>query len=120
MLFNSYLFICLFLPITLIGFWLLRKTAPALIPLWLVVASLFFYSWWNPAYLVLLLISISANYLAGYTIDRQVGKVKKISIAVAVGANLALLCYYKYTNFFVTNLSSVLGQNWTISSVILP
>jgi alginate O-acetyltransferase complex protein AlgI len=120
MLFNSYLFICLFLPITLIGFWLFQKLSPSLVSLWLVVASLFFYGWWNSSYLVLLLISISVNYVAGYTIDRQVGEVKKISIAIAVGANLALLGYYKYANFFIANLNSAFGQDWTIGAVILP
>ncbi len=128
MLFNSYPFICLFLPITLTGFWWLGRSSPQLVPLWLVAASLFFYGWWNPTYLVLLLFSISANYFAGSAIDRQVGKFTKISlmeprswlIVFAVGANLALLGYYKYANFFVTNLSSAFGYDWTIGSVILP
>jgi alginate O-acetyltransferase complex protein AlgI len=128
MLFNSYSFICLFLPITLAGFWLIGRVAPKLVPLWLVAASLFFYGWWNPAYLALLLLSISANYLAGTAIGQHVGKVQKISLAdpnswliiIAVGANLALLGYYKYANFFINNLNSVLNYDWAIGSVILP
>ena len=120
MLFNSYPFICLFLPITLWGFWLLSRTNPSLVPLWLAAASLFFYGWWNPSYLVLLTASISANYFAGYTIDRQVGKTKQVSIGICVGANLALLGYYKYTNFFVSNLDHLIGNNWEIDKIILP
>ncbi len=129
MLFNSYIFICLFLPITLIGFWLLGRILPALVPLWLVVTSLFFYGWWNPAYLPLLVLSIVGNYTAGYILGRQVvGKFSKVSvkeprswlIIIAIGANLALLGYYKYANFFITNLNSVLGYDWTIGSIVLP
>ncbi len=120
MLFNSYLFICLFLPITLIGFWLLRKISPSLVPAWLVVASLFFYGWGNPAYLALIVISMGVNYLAGYLIDRQAGELKKILMVVGIAANIALLGYYKYANFFVTNFNTVLGHNWTIGSIALP
>lgn len=120
MLFNSYLFICIFLPITLIGFWLLGRILPRLVPLWLVVTSLFFYGWWNPAYLVLLIISVGANYIAGYTIDRQVGEVRKILTVLSIVANLAFLGYYKYANFFASNFNSVLGQNWTIEQILLP
>lgn len=120
MLFNSYPFICLFLPITLWGFWLLSRNNPSLVPLWLAAASLFFYGWWNPTYLVLLISSISANYFAGYTIDRQVGKIKQVLIGICVGANLALLGYYKYTNFFISNLDHLIGNNWTINPIILP
>ena len=120
MLFNSYTFICLFLPITLIIFWLLQKFLPLLTSLWLVLASLFFYGWWNPAYLILLLLSIATNYLAGYTIGRQVGEVKKISIVVAIGANLALLGYYKYFTFFANNLNSIFGSNSIVGTIVLP
>jgi len=70
MLFNSYVFIFCYLPITLIGFFLLGKTSHRLAALWLAGASLFFYGWWDVRYVGLLLGSITFNYGAGYLIGR--------------------------------------------------
>jgi alginate O-acetyltransferase complex protein AlgI len=62
-LFNSYVFIFCFLPIVLAGYLLLRRTAQPLWPIaWLVLASLVYYSWWRPEYLLLLLFSVAVNY----------------------------------------------------------
>ncbi len=63
MLFNSYPFVFLFLPITLAGFFALGRQSRGLAIAWLALASLFFYGWWNPAYVALLLASITFNYL---------------------------------------------------------
>ena len=64
MLFNSYVFILLFLPISLLGFHLLQKLAYPALPLgWLVVCSLFFYGWWRPEYLLIIVGSMLGNYL---------------------------------------------------------
>ena len=72
MLFNSYVFICLFLPLTLGGFYLLgafgRRRA---VIGWLVAASLVFYGWWNPVYLFLILGSVLFNYGIGLAIGYQ-------------------------------------------------
>ena len=66
MLFNSYVFILLFLPISVAGYYLAARLPDARAPvLWLVVASLFFYGWWNPAYLGLISASIVLNFLFG-------------------------------------------------------
>ena len=66
MLFNSYSFIFFFLPATLFGFHLIRKKGNARMAFaWLVFASLFFYGWWNPIYLLLMIGSIGFNYMAG-------------------------------------------------------
>ena len=66
MLFNSYVFIGVFLPITLIVYRLLCLTRHPRLPFaWLVVASLFFYGWWNPIHVPLLMASIVVNYLLG-------------------------------------------------------
>ena len=74
MLFNSYAFIFGYLPITLIGFFLLGRTSQRLAALWLAAASLFFYGWWDERYVGLLLVSIAFNFGAGYLIGRQVSQ----------------------------------------------
>ncbi len=118
MLFNSYAFIFFFLPITLVTFFLLGRLNHYVAAGWLMAASLFFYGWWNKAYVVLLLGSILFNYLMGGWIAREIAaaqsRLAKPLLVTAVAANLLLLSYYKYANFF-------LGQfHLTIGEVFLP
>jgi len=125
MLFNSYIFIFLFLPITVIVFYLLGKYArlnAAII--WLFVASMFFYGWWNPIYLWLIVVSIVFNYVLGlflYKLRENVNKhLAKMMLIIGVIANLSLLGYYKYANFFVENTNEYLGTDIQLAPIILP
>ena len=124
MLFNSYAFIFLFLPLTLALFFVLARTSHVLAAGWLAAASLFFYGWWNPAYVGLLMLSIGFNYLAGMRIARAVtaarGRRGKWLTVLAIAANLLLLGYYKYSNFFLTNAASVMGFTPPQADIILP
>lgn len=118
MLFNSYVFIFVFLPVTLLGFHLIggrghHRVAVA----WLVGASLFFYGWWNPAYLGLMLASILFNYAVGVSLG---ARPQRTVLVFGVTANLALLGYYKYANFFVDNLNALAGNTFTLETIILP
>jgi D-alanyl-lipoteichoic acid acyltransferase DltB (MBOAT superfamily) len=123
MLFNSWQFILLFLPITVFIFYQIGKLGkPNLAIFWLMVASLFFYGWWNPPYLILLLFSIVFNYtfgclLSAFTIKHQRNK---WTLALGVAVNLALLIYFKYANFFIVNINDVLGTNFNLYKIILP
>jgi alginate O-acetyltransferase complex protein AlgI len=126
MLFNSYEFIFLFLPIALFGFFSVARKSNRMAALWLACVSLFFYGWWNPQYVVLLLASIGFNYAMGYSIG-HVGKRrdgrdhrKKYLLTIAIGANLLLLGYFKYTNFFIGTSNDFLGTNWELAQIILP
>ena len=124
MLFNSHAFIFLFLPITFAVFFLLARTSHALAAGWLAAASVFFYGWWNPVYVVLLLGSIVFNYIAGLRIAQAVAdgrdrKRKWLAIA-AVAANLLVLGYFKYANFFLDNLNPLLHTQVSIGEVVLP
>ena len=122
MLFNSYFFIFVFLPVTLAGFFLIGGMGRHRIAMtWLVGASLFFYGWWNPSYLGLIIFSILFNYAIGVSLSRtaQNGHSKTILI-VGVTINLLLLGYYKYTNFAISTLSDIAGTNWHIQTIILP
>lgn len=119
MLFNSYEFIFLFLPVTLLVYFGLAghrwtKAAAG----WLTAASLFFYGWWDVRYVPLLLASILFNFLAGRQIERAVKKRGWLAASIAV--NLALLGYFKYTGFFLTTLNDVLGTGCTVPHIVLP
>jgi alginate O-acetyltransferase complex protein AlgI len=123
MLFNSYSFLLGFLPVTLLVFFALgRKGERRLAIAWLVAASLFFYGWWNPAYLGLIVASILFNYSIGTVLGdgrRQIAT-RKLALALAISLNLAALAYYKYANFFLQNLNAALGTGYGPTNIILP
>jgi len=122
MLFNSYFFIFVFLPATLTVFFALgrgREQRAAIA--WLVAASLFFYGWWNPAYLGLIIASILFNFTIGAVVggQRRLG-VKKSALTFGIAANLSVLAYYKYAGFFLANLNAALGSVYSVGEIILP
>jgi len=118
MLFNSYIFICAFLPISLVLFYTSRRIAGvqgALISL--VLCSLFFYGWWNPYYLLLILGSAVCNYFLG---RRIANSQRKIDYVVGLCLNVLLLGYFKYLNFFVDNANHFFSTGIEIQEIILP
>lgn len=124
MLFNSFPFIFIFLPITALIFYKVGKYSRPLAALWLFSASLFFYGWWNPAYISLLLASILFNYGIGLALSKSQDP-KRIHarnglLLGGVAANLFVLSYYKYANFFLDNIDLIFGSSFNIESVILP
>lgn len=122
MLFNSFEFIFLFLPITLLGFfWIGKRNHHHVAISWLVLCSLFFYGWWNPAYLFLILFSMLFNYAIGVMLgngDKQ--KTRKIILIVGVAVNIGLLGYYKYANFFIDQINLALELNYNLEKILLP
>ena len=124
MLFNSYSFIFLYLPLVLLGFFQLARFNQAWAAGWLAAASLFFYGYWNPAYVGLLLGSIVCNYTFGTWIAKAgvQGALsrKKQVLVFAIVANLVLLCYYKYANFFLASANSFTGGHLSLGDIILP
>lgn len=126
MLFNSYEYVFAFLPLTAVVFFLLaRAIGSAAAMSWLVMASLFFYGWWNPVYLSLICILIVFNYSIGLLIqsrhrtDRPLVS-KKVILVFGIAANLAVLSYYKYAAFIVGNLVAVTGADLTVADIVLP
>ncbi len=120
MLFNSHVFIFLFLPVTLYVFYFLGgKYNHRLAIAWLVAASLFYYAWWNPAYVSLIIISMLFNYGVGLLLSSN-EKNRKSLLTLGVLANLALLAYFKYTNFFLDIVSDITGDAWQIEDILLP
>jgi alginate O-acetyltransferase complex protein AlgI len=118
MLFNSFEFIFLFLPLALLIFFALGGYfRPLVATAWLVFASLFFYGWWNPGYLALILVSIVFNFFIGYTL---VNHRSKILLAFGIAMNLGLLGYFKYFDFLVTNLNTLAGTTIRGADIVLP
>lgn len=122
MLFNSYAFIFLYLPVVLVGFFQLARISHRYAAGWLALSSLFFYGYWNPAYIGLLLGSIICNYTFGTWIAKSAGSGGRNwhLLIVAIGANLGLLGYYKYANFFLSSVNTLSGSQWSMGNIILP
>ncbi len=122
MLFNSYLYILLFVPVTAAVYYAaasLRDRRIAI--LWLVLASLFYYGWWNPVYLLLIIGSSLFNFALGGLLARKLSASARLVLLVAgVLVNLLLLGYFKYAGFFVDNANFVLGTDFAIAPIVLP
>lgn len=124
MLFTSPEFMIGFLPVTLAGFALANRTGGARAGLaWLLLASLVFYGWWSPPFAALLAGSVALNFLAGRTIAhwRRTHQPGVLALTVgAVAVNLAGLGYFKYTNFFIDTLNTLVGTHIPLLDLVLP
>lgn len=111
----------MFLPIVFAGFLFLNKYNPKLSIHWLVCASLFYYAWWRPEYVTLLIASIAVNfYLATLLDDRERSPhARKAILIVGVTANLFVLGLFKYLGLFAEGLN-VLGAGITVPEIVLP
>ncbi|NOQ76730.1 MAG: MBOAT family protein [Methylococcaceae bacterium] len=115
MLFNSLEFIFLFLPITWFGFYYLKDNLSLG---WLVLCSLFFYAYWNPSYLTIILASVFFNYWVGNSLHKVT--FKKPLLIFGITVNLFFLGYYKYSLFLASNLNYLFDTNFHLNSIILP
>ncbi len=118
MLFNSLVFLYVFLPITVMGFaFISYKKKGDLAFLWLVVCSLFFYGWWDPKFLILLGSSIIVNFGLGRHLNKSQSK---SLLVVGIAFNLGLICYFKYAGFLVQNINAITGTNISLGTIVLP
>lgn len=123
MIFNSYEFIFLFLPIVVIGYYFLIHLRLLIAAKGLLIfASFFFYSWWNIAYLPLLLTSLFFNYVIGNSLNENIAHrvSKKFLLTFGVCANLFFLGYFKYADFFITNVNTTLNSQIPLLHLALP
>lgn len=130
MQFNTPVFIFFFLPATLIVFLFLTKISASsnslnrqqLPIIWLVFASLFFYGWWNPWNLALILTSVVVNYGLAILLNRQGLSLltRKIILFGGIAANILAIAYYKYAAFLVVNVNSLFGQDLAVPDIVLP
>ncbi len=121
MIFSSLLFIFIFLPVTLILYYVSPWKFKNLI---LLIMSLIFYAWGEPIYILVMMISIVFNYFSALQMDlygrtRQSKKQKTCFIAT-VAVNLAMLCFFKYLGFFLGNLNAIFGSSFRTTVISLP
>lgn len=125
MLFNSYVFIFAFLPLVLLVFHGLRHFGRDRAAVFaLAAASLVFYGWWSPRYLLLLVPLMLFNYgIANAIVARRAGpspQLAKVLLVIGLAINLSALGYYKYANFFVDNMNSLFGLDMFLATIVLP
>ena len=138
MLFNSYIFIFLFFPLCLLGFYLLNKVNAVSAKIWLIGFSLWFYGYFNIRYLCIMIFSILVNFgiyqlmlradslreekaddsaLHNSTAEKNE---KKWILFAGVSVNLLLLFYFKYFDFFVENINAVFKTSFALQNILLP
>ena len=117
MLFSSFSFIFAFLPLVLLLYYLRSSLT------WrnnvLLGASLMFYAWGEPRYLLILLISVTITWLAALAVDKW-RRYAALSIALALILDLGILIYFKYTNFILENLSYIFNAKVDFIHVVMP
>ncbi len=118
MVFSSMTFLLYFLPLTLIGYYLLPKNVKNY---WLLAMSLVFYAWGAHSFTIVMLLSIAGNYLAALVIDRLSNPShRKLVLTLTVALNLGILFYNKYLNFVTGLLHQYVSESITVTSIILP
>ncbi len=117
MLFSSLTFLFIFLP-TVIGIYYLLPMK--LKNIWLLLASLFFYFYGEPKYLILMLAVITSSYIFGLLTDRAEGKARLAITIASVAVNLSALIYFKYTDFFISTINSVFDSDIGLLKLALP
>ena len=110
MVFSSSVFIFMFLPLSLVSYYISGKKIKNYI---LLLASLFFYAWGGMNYLKVLIISILINYIFGLLVDKTIDKkhLRMFFLILGIILNLALLFYYKYYDFFLENINTIFNMN---------
>lgn len=118
MLFSSIPFLYYFLPMVLIAYYLTPKSIKNMV---LLMASLVFYSWGEPTYVILMLLSIGIGYIFGILIEKFRDTLwSKVCMIISITISLGFLVYFKYANFFITNFNKVTGSSLKILNVVLP
>ncbi len=126
MIFSSPNFILLFLPLAFFGYFYLNRLRLVLAgKAWLVAMSLFFYAYWNIAYLPLLLVSIFFNFAVGTGLSpnltlKRLRFSRRLVLISSITANLALLGYFKYANFLIDNINTAFNVGYVLPPILLP
>ena len=121
MLFNSYAFLIVFLPVVLITFHMIARWGYfRLATSSLVFASLVFYAYWDYKYLALLGGSIIFNFVIGKKIEQYEKTQSRYLLIIGICFNVGLLTYYKYACFFLTSFNTILGSSFSIPNIVMP
>lgn len=118
MLFNSYIFVFVFFPICLLGWYgLLLAGRPSAAKAFLLAMSLWFYGYFNLVYLLIMVGSIAVNYLFHAGLSKRPDK---RLMAFAVACNLGVLFYFKYFDFFLSTMNGAFGTSFVLRGILLP
>ena len=119
MLFSSIVFLFTFLPVTLLVYYLVPGRLKNIV---LLLASLVFYAWGEPVYVILMVLSILFNYVSGIDIERNLENPFKAkqSLVIAVAVNLLILGFFKYYGFLIESLNAVLPVELPYKELALP
>lgn len=118
MLFNSYIFVFVFFPICLVGYYgLLKNGKSEAAKVFLTVMSLWFYGYFNLSYLLIMVCSIVGNYLFHRLLSREP---RKAVMILAVALNLGVLFYFKYFDFFLDTVNVAFGTDFVLRGILLP
>ena len=118
MLFSSMVFIFVFLPIVAILYYISPRRFRNLI---LLVSSIIFYAWGEPVYVFIMLATILINYIGAIIVDKiKVMPYKRLALTLTILADLSILFYFKYFNFFAQNINKYLHGNIDFIHVIMP
>lgn len=122
MLFNSYIFVFLFFPICLAGYYgLIHWKKKEMAQLFLVAMSFWFYGYFQVNYLLIMITSILVNYFFHRILSGNLSRnVAKGTMIAAVVVNLGILFYFKYFDFFLTNINQVFGTDFLLRKIVLP
>ena len=116
MVFSSFTFLWIFLPIVFIGYFLIQTNFKNV---FLLMSSLIFYAWGEPRYILIMLYSIIINYFLGILIDRYEAH-KKLILVLSIAINLLILGYFKYFNFAIEIINKSTGFNLESPNIELP
>lgn len=119
MVFSSTIFLCVYLPLVLLGYYICPKKGRNL---FLLIASLVFYAWGEPKYVFLMIFSILVNYIFGRLMDKNRGRQKrmKLMLVLSVVIDIGLLSVFKYTDFVITNINAIFGSSFDLLNIALP
>lgn len=122
MLFNSYIFVFVFFPICLLGYYvLLQKGKPEGTKVFLTAMSLWFYGYFNLSYLLIMVCSIAGNFLFHRLLSREKLRLSRRAVMIlAVALNLGVLFYFKYFDFFLDTVNGVCGTDFVLRGILLP
>ncbi len=118
MVFSNAIFLFVFLPIVLLGYYLLRGRMRNY---WLLLTSIIFYAWNKPEFTVILLLSIVVNFISALAIENLKGiAMKRMALILSIFTNIGILFYFKYFNFAISVINKMFSANFQFAFVILP
>ncbi len=119
MVFSSTIFLCVYLPLVLLGYYICPKKGRNL---FLLIVSLVFYAWGEPRYVFLMMFSIVINFVFGLLMDKHRSDPKrlKLMLVLSVVIDLGLLSVFKYTDFIITNVNAIFSTGFDLLNIALP